>query len=160
MVFLEDLIIDKLKMNLPTNVYVLGNPPLEPSNPKGLSLQPTPAVHVFEKSFQVLDDEYFLIHQQENLIKLKKNKQVWIVVVVKNAYDLQNPEYAFKELERLKCLIQKTLTYWNPKETPFTVPMDWDSAPVENIYETAIGFVFCPMILKTAKPYYETIRRI
>jgi hypothetical protein len=167
MIFLETLIMDILKLKLPNNVHVLGTVPLDsdPNNNQdsliALSLQPTPSVHVFEKSFTVLTDDVLNQQYYENPLKLKKSKQVWIVIVIQNPQELQNsPKYAYEELERLKCMVQKILTYWNPNKNPFIIPLAWNVEPVENLYHAYIGYVYCPMIIETSRPYYETIERI
>ena len=160
MIFLEDLIIDRLKLNMPRNVYVLGTYPMNNQDTAKLSLQPTPAVHVFEKSLQIFNDD-FLVNQDESTIKIKKQKQVWIIIVVKNTYDLKNsPKYGFEELEKLKCRVISILTYWNPQQSPFITPLSWEPTAVESLYEATIGFVYCPMIIETSRPYYETMERI
>ena len=168
MVFLEDLIINQLRLNLPENIHILGSIPIDSDTSQAgsqndliqMSLQPTPAVHIYEKSFAILNDDV-LKRQNDKIFNIKKSKQVWIIIIVKNAYELQNsPEYAYKELEKIKCLIQRILTYWNPNELPFTVPLSWNPELIENLYNPGIGYVYCPMILETSRPYYEIMERI
>jgi hypothetical protein len=161
---LENIIIERLKLCLPKNIYVLNIEPfstgstIEKNNAmaSAAALQPIPAVHVLEREFQILNQTSPGLGNNKKCIQLSVTKSVWVIIVVKNAYDLRNSKEARLETEQLRAQVFAGLSYWNPETPPFYTPLIWDTEPVEIYYEASLGIMHCPLIIRPSKPYIET----
>lgn len=161
---LENIIIERLKLCLPRNIYVLNIEPfstgstIEKSNAmaSAAALQPIPAVHVLEREFQIQNQTSPSLKNGKKCIQLSMTKSIWIIIVVKNTYDLRNSKEARNETEQLRTQVFSGLSYWNPETPPFYTPLIWDTEPVEIFYEASLGIMHCPLIIRPSKLYIET----
>lgn len=154
---LEDAIIERLKQCLSKNINILNIEPfstlstVEKNGAMASSavLQPIPAVHVLERDFKINNQ---MSHGK--CASLTFTKSVWIIIVVKNTYDLKNAKSARYEIEQIRQPVFAALSYWNPEAPPFVTPLIWDVSEVELYYESSIGIAHCPLIIRS-QPYIE-----
>ncbi len=150
---LEELIINRLIDCLPKGIFILNIEPLSTiqESMKTASLQPFPAVHVLEREFHISKQIF-----KGNQAQFSLNKSVWVIIVVKNTYDLNDVKPARFEIEELRSKVMQALSYWNPQMKPFFMPLVWNTEPVEIYYEASLGIMHCPMIIKPSIHYVET----
>ena len=159
---LENAIIERLKQCLNKNIYILNIEPFSTSSTieqnyamsSAAALQPIPAVHVLERDFKINNQVSSSLLHNKKCASVTFTKSVWVIIVVKNTYNLKNAGDARYEIELIRRPVFSALSYWNPETPPFVTPLMWDTSEVEIFYENSIGIAHCPLIIR-ARPFVE-----
>lgn len=160
---LEDKIIERLEQCLDKSIYILNIEPFSTSSTieqnygmsSAAALQPVPAVHVLERDFKINNQVSSSLLHNKKCASITFSKSIWIIIVVKNTYNLKNARSARYEIESIRGPVFSALSFWNPEMPPFITPLMWDTTDtVEIYYESSVGIAHCPLIIR-AKPFVE-----
>ncbi|MCK5665565.1 MAG: hypothetical protein KAI17_18890 [Thiotrichaceae bacterium] len=144
---LEGLIIERLQDKLGDNVTVLN---AAPSTSGEISAALHPAVHVFEKQTQIVSQ----VARAKQCTLLTLEKEVWIVLVIKDSYDTAYATGAVLGIDDFRKEIMGILAGWNPDTMPFITVLEWTTDPFEVYYE-ADGIIQLVMAIKPKETYSE-----